>query len=336
MAYELNQHTKHGERINERLYNKRFINDFYIDDTTAAKYHYTSLAGLKGILESRTFFFTDSQFLNDYREKVNINQELDRFWSLNKNEYDLRFYKLLSGIRIKDHEDTGYSYFSEDGNIIRCRYYVFSLSTNGDSLSMWKYYSKGNDYQGYCLSIFDYALGDEWIDLQEENEVVIIAGCVKYELDEKQTIIYETVNHLYNIWQKYEISDRLEKKIIQEFETWLSIKAIFFKDNCFKDENETRYVAIVPIEQLSSLKYEYKGNSHTMYDFRIVNDMLVPYIKIPFHYWNADFCYVINAIRVGPSHTFLQKKKSLEMFIESLDYKLNCCPIIESEIPVRY
>ena len=58
----------------------------------------------------------------------------------------------------------------------------------------------------------------------------------------------------------------------------------FFKDECFKDEDEYRYVAIVPIDKLKDLSYEYKSINYKMYDFRLVNGVFVPYLKIPFSF----------------------------------------------------
>ena len=71
------------------------------------------------------------------REKVNINEELDLFWKRNRRNYDRDFYNLINRIRVTQYEDSGFSYL-DNYSEKPCRYFVLSLSMNGDSLSMWK------------------------------------------------------------------------------------------------------------------------------------------------------------------------------------------------------
>lgn len=133
------------------------------------------------------------------------------------------------------------------------------------------------------------------------------------------------------MWSHY-----ANEKIIKEYTSWISVEALFFKDKCFEDEREIRYVAIVPNSKLKELYYEYKGKKYKMYDFRIVNGMLIPYIKMPFNNWNQKECWAINSIRIGPSGNADQKVAGLKQFIQSLDYELAECDVMKSNIPVRY
>lgn len=323
----------HEIKLRESVIEKRFLSRFDEDNTPSRRYHYTSPEGLMGILKTRTFFFTDSQFLNDFREKININEELDLFWSKNQKNYDKNFVSLIKNVRVTKYEDNGFSYIDSNKENM-CRYFVLSLSMNSDSLTMWKYYSKNGTYNGYCIELFDYALTDEWID--RVTEVAVIASKVEYFTSEKQSIILNIVDRLYKIWRSYELSNELDNKIIKEFTSWISVEALFFKDECFQDEQETRYVAIVPTEKLNSLYYVYKEIEHKMYDFRMVNGVLTPFIKMPFNDWNVDECWAIDSLRIGPSDNSDQKKAGLEQFIKSLDYKLHECKIYKSKIPVRY
>ncbi len=325
--------VNHEKRFQERILKKAFLEPFIYDNTNKKRFHYTSPEGLIGILKTRTFFFTDSQFLNDFREKVNINEELDYYWRYNRREYNREFYNLLSKIRITNYEDDGFSYLDSLSEK-KCRYFVLSLSMDGDNLSMWKYYSKTENYNGYCLELFPYALTDEWID--RTTGAAVIAGMVEYYTEDKQKIIFKTVERLYSIWQSYEHSELLNQKIVKEFSSWMSVKALFFKDECFEDERETRYVAIVPTDELNNIFYEYKGNKYKMYDFRIVNGICIPFIKMPFNDWNQDVCWAIRSIRIGPSGNDEQKEAGLKQFIRSLDYEFDTCDILKSRIPVRY
>lgn len=326
--------VNHEKRVRDRLLNKRFGLSYYHDAEAGGRmFHYTSPSGLIGILQTRTFFFTDSQFLNDYRERVNINESLALFWQNNRRKYDKRFFKILGKIRVEQYEDASFSYM--EGREERpCRYFVWSLSEEPDSLTMWKYYSKNDGYHGYCLGVFNVALTDEWID--RDTGVAVIESRVKYYTYEKQEIIAAAVDRLYSIWQSYEISDLLDEKIRKEFESWLSVESLFFKDECFADEKEIRYVAIAPTERLGKLSYNYDGHSHKMYDFRIVNGVLTPYIKMPFNFWNVDECWAIDYIGIGPCHNSEQKKIGVQQFVASLDYQFAHICIETSKVPVRY
>ncbi len=324
----------HEKEVRERLLYKRFGLTYDHDVGAGGDiYHYTSPSGLVGILQTRTFFFTDCQFLNDYRERVNINEELALFWQNNRRKYDKHFFRILNKIRVDQYEDASFSYM-EGRKEQPCRYFVWSLSETPDSLTMWKYYSKNDGYHGYCLGIFNMALTDEWID--RDTGVAVISSRVKYYPDEKQEIIAAAVDRLYSIWQSYEFSDLLDEKVGREFEAWLSVESLFFKDECFADEQEVRYVAIAPTDRLGRLCYNYDGHNQKMYDFRIVNGVLTPYIKMPFNFWNVDECWAIDYIGIGPCNNPEQKKIGIQQFVASLDYKMANLHIATSAVPVRY
>ena len=96
------------------------------------------------------------------------------------------FSSLLRNIRVEEYEDSGFSYIL-DHSETKCRYFVLSLSTDSDSLSMWKYYAKNNSYDGYCIGLFSIALTDEWID--RVSGVSVISSQVEYRSEDKQLII---------------------------------------------------------------------------------------------------------------------------------------------------
>ena len=80
----IGMNSNHERKVQDRIKLKPFLSSFNYDNTDGPKFHYTSPEGLMGILKTRTFFFTDSQFLNDFREKININEELELFWRRNR------------------------------------------------------------------------------------------------------------------------------------------------------------------------------------------------------------------------------------------------------------
>lgn len=302
-------------------------------------YHYTSPEGLKGILTSSSFYFTDCQYLNDIKERVNINEDIEDFWGSYTKEYDPEFCKLIDKIRVNEFEDAEYAYSESDRddgfpNAIS-RYFVFSTSMRGDSLNMWKYYSKDNAYNGYCIRLKKENLSNEWgigdYDIAfEEGEVI-------YDNVEKVNIIHKAVNILYDYWCRYEISSSIDKKIQKDFKSWLSITSLFFKHASFRDEEEYRYVAICPICKLNDLCYAPRnGNAFKMYNFRIVNGVFTPYIMIPFCDAPNQYNETISKVMISPSANCEQRKLGLVAYIKALNYPLTEDKIEYSSVPLRY
>lgn len=334
-----NKETLHQKRLGKHTMTKIIIKGRHSTSSEAGIfYHYTSPEGLKGILKNRVLYFTDCRFLNDHNERLQINDELDLFWHNNKKNYDANFVKLLKNIKASNYEDSAYSYMESDRSsekeAVLARYFIFSTSVNNDSLNLWKYYAKNNNYDGYCIGLFTIALTDEWID--RNTGVAIESGLVVYSSEKKQTIIYNAVEKLYDAWCKYKVSDDFNQKIIRDFESWVSITSLFFKNKCFEGEEEYRFIAIVPSAKLKSLTFDYSGFTEKMYDFRIVDGVLVPYIKMPFDFWNFEECWPIASIGIGPSMNYEQKKLGLEHFVTSFDYSFPNLNINHSKISLRY
>lgn len=298
-------------------------------------FHYTSPEGLMGILKNREIFFTDAQYLNDYKERLSINDELKRFWEENYNKYDKCFYQLFKGIHVDSYEDNEFPYI--DGSVTdeSYRYFILSASMNKDSLSMWKYYAKNDSYNGYNIDLFIPALVDEWID--RETGVAIEMGLVIYDSNQKQDKIHDFIEKLYEEWCKYKVSDLMNQKMVKEYKAWIAYASLFFKKSCFSAEEEMRFVAVVPKSKLNEISYELEnGTKKKMYDFRISNGVFIPFIRIPLFGWNLGESWGSSRIGVGPCLNFDLKKEGILRLVESLDYRFNKICVVQSEIPLRY
>lgn len=331
-------------RIDEDLLHKKNLGRHTLTDIIVSKYsattswagtfyHYTSPEGLLGILRNKHIFFTDCQFLNDYQERLEINNELDCFWSQNRRNYDKEFCQLLSHIRISEYEDTDFTYIDGE-EMDSCRYFVMSASKSKDSLNMWKYYAKNGTYNGYNVGLFVPALVDEWID--RETGVAIESGDVIYSSAEKQNKILNEVEKVYEIWCKYKRTEKLDLKVSSDFKAWISYASIFFKNECFASEEEFRFVAIAPKNKLNMLFYVDGQRNVKMYDFRIVNGVAVPYLKMPFCCYNVEECWVIDGIGIAPSQHYDQMVNGLVQLTKSLEYTLPNFKVRKSAIPLRY
>jgi hypothetical protein len=333
--YRIDKNALHMKNLGQHTLTESVIDSQSITTSWMGTfYHYTSPEGLSGILKNRHIYFTDCQFLNDFQERIQINDELSYFWSTNRNDYDRDFYNLLCSVRIDAYEDDDFSYTERSDVAVTCRYFVLSTSYEKDSLSLWKYYAKNGSYNGYNVGLYTSALVDIWID--RDVGVAIEDGHVLYTRKEKQNKVHDAVEELYAEWCKYKRSENLDNKIRREFKAWISFASIFFKSESYSSEKEYRFVAIAPKDKLMNLSYEYRGQSVLIYDFRIVNGVMTPYIKIPFCSWNIDECWAISNIGIGPSLHSDQMKIGIQQMIQSLDYKLCNYTIDKSNIPLRY
>ena len=173
----LNIELLHKESISKTILSEGLIDKYKITNGYATStYHYTSPECLMRILKNRNVYFTDCQFLNDYKERLNINDELEYFWNSKNSNYDKGFRKLLENIYIDVFEDDDFCYIDGEEEQKMNRYFVMSASMQKDSLGMWKYYSKNGSYNGYCISLFISALDDEWID--RDTDVAVEIGLV--------------------------------------------------------------------------------------------------------------------------------------------------------------
>lgn len=325
----------HKKKITQKVLNQKVIySNTEMCEGTIGAYHYTSPEGLMGILKNREIFFTDAQFLNDYNERFDINHELDFFWQQHAKEYEDQFCSLIRNVKIDSFEDSYGEYMNNNSQVIS-RYFVLSASGDGDSLSMWKYYAKNGTYNGYNVSLFIPALVDEWID--EETGVAVRIGKVIYKSSEKQEKVKKIVDKLYETWCLYELSEELNVKICKEYKAWIAYASLFFKRSCFEAENEMRFVAVAPKEELNELFYEKLDETKVkMYDFRNVNGVITPYIKMPLFGWSDSPSWVIDRIGVGPCLDFEQKRQGILQFVDSLEYEFEDLEIEKSQIPVRY
>lgn len=334
--YRINRDVLHKKKIKEKMLQDTLLSKWQITTGYATSvFHYTSVEGLMGILQNREIFFTDAQFLNDYTERFDINNDLKRFWDWNYRDYDKEFYILIKNININSYEDNQNKIFGGDVTDEKNRYFILSASMNQDSLSMWKYYAKNGQYNGYNIDLFIPALLDEWID--EETGVVVEDGLVIYDIMEKQAKIRCMVEKLYEFWCTYEKSETINNKIINEYRAWISYASLFFKNEYFASEQEMRFVAIVPKNRLNNLHYEKKdGTKVKMYDFRNINGVIIPYIKMPLFGWNVSENLITSSIRVGPCMDFEQRKCGILQFVDSLEYRFHEIRVKKSEIPLRY
>lgn len=200
-------------------------------------YHYSSGQGLFGIMNSDELHCSNVNFLNDSSEKSYFSELLD---SICKNDEKCKIIceALYSDSFIRSYIDPTDSF-------------IASFSKNGDSLSMWNYYARGN---GYNIGVDI----DKVIEENEDNNINIYKMELIYD-QRKQIDITHTfiLRHEENAKKYHEIEKILETSNEEEEyhrlgaeQTWLVedfCEGIYdlmiqFKHQAYEREEEVRLI----------------------------------------------------------------------------------------------
>lgn len=251
-------------------------------------WHYTSSEALKGILTNKNIWFSDRRFLNDPMECSYLYQLLNENENLFRN-YNKNFRALLK--KIINNFITMECYVG--GNIVIPQFtcYLASFSCSKDNLELWNYYTKSQKLTGYAIS-FNV---EDFIKLLKDKYDCIY-GKVIYNKDEQIQIVKEMLD-AYN--RDYELKHGnspyiVEENYLCELAYILEFYNIFFKQEAYYNEQEYRFV----IYENQAIK-----NNYINKEFRICNDIFIPYVKI-----NLPR-NIIKEIMISPSinKTLLQK-----------------------------
>ncbi|HBP62740.1 MAG TPA: hypothetical protein DD730_00350 [Desulfosporosinus sp.] len=308
------------------IYNKLSVysgEPFLIDKVEPQKnvYHYTGVQGLKGILETRKVFATESEFLNDSSEIKYIRDVIREVIEENSEEYKTEF---IEGVK---------RFNTEKYRLLeKVNFFILSLSEDKDSLILWSNYSKSDGYNiGINPDDLISILQSEIDPIQRsegfpDNEYLKIHhGKVIYNRNIQKDIIRKELRALYKIWDE---SGKLAGEIdlcLGYFVFRMTTYSAFFKDAGFQDEGEYR-VAVSTRQYFKSSK---SGG------FREINGCLVPYFKIPLSSSTVENVNPIKTITIGPNKRNLDiALLGLKVFKNDVGY--HEVTIEQSTIPQRY
>lgn len=306
-------------------------------------FHYTSILGLKSILENSTLRFTNIGYLNDKDEIKAGLTTLAKLIDSPEGEF-MKIEKSLRNI--------------EDQTFVCC----FSLDQ--DSLPMWNYYTKEINNQGYNIEFNDKLLVES---ILKENECLdgceLSFGVVEYCQDDKSEYSEAFSNELISNFQlatmklfysaaKIYSNEALElKKWENEINKMSRDKKdidipvykfdgdeckfkkdtsgnylCFIKRDCFAPEKELRIVVTVPKSKLKELK------DKEIYKYRISNGILIPYLELKFSH-NA-----IKSLTISPTTQIDLAEQSLQDFLKYCEFNVEDYSkfIHKSNIPVRF
>jgi len=207
-------------------------------------YHYSSQQGLLGILETREFWATKIQFMNDAEEFRHAIALAKAILERRQNELG-RIDAIDCAIQhlpITETTDIFLACFSEVG----------------DLLSQWR---------GYCPEGIGFSIG---FDYQELEAVAIaqecfIGRCI-YDMDTKNNLLEEIIDHFLGRASSQPVDS--DGPIFQEFLMNFWVVAPLLKDPSFQEENEWRIISFP-----KSLKDALVG-------LRAGKSTLIPYFRL--------------------------------------------------------
>jgi hypothetical protein len=206
-------------------------------------YHYTSPAGLLGIVESRSFWLTDCAYLNDSSELTHADSVLVKVVDEKTQEGLTPVAEAYLGA-IKRRLEEGVFLTSLTG----------SFSENGDLLSQWRAYCPVNG--GYSIGF-------------RSNFIETTIGGFSYTL---RSCIYESGTQEQLIRKHLDLAllQDSEDHVFQNFELFYRFLRPRMKHDSFSEEREWRLLSVDPLETIQGLR------------FRPGASFLIPYVPITF------------------------------------------------------
>ena len=278
----------------------------FFDDKTPPPelYQYTSVDGLRGMVQGKTIWATNINYLNDTEEYRHgerlINERLKRRRKSRKNPASKHFFELLEGTS---------KWFSDDD------VFVASLSERGDLLSQWRGYTPNG--AGYCMGFASGALEK----IAWNNARLQLLRC-RYDREDQiasvDKLIDDTLRQWSESWKPHgEQGSFVNLGLIYAFNIYRLFLAGAMKHPTFSEEKEWRLLGV--------------QRGHDQIKFRPGRSFLVPYIELD---WKGPGDRSpLSSVRLGPCPHPVLARKSLQKFLEvsGADH----VSVEETEIPFR-
>jgi DUF2971 family protein len=234
----------------------------------ARVYHYTSPAGLIGIVTTRTLWATHIRFLND-------TAELDHALTALRASIDAR----LNNPHFRPHFSAPELELLEAMLGVvgagRGSLYVAALTLDCDDLSQWR---------AYCPPAGGYAFGipSGHLRVIAASQGYYLAPCV-YDHETQQAIINELVDQNVILYRRRtsagDDARKVHNDIVQAF-GWESTRYLaMLKHRAFKDEEEWRLVS--PLVNIGDSRISYRPGRATIIPYVKCSFLAQPYTSCP-------------------------------------------------------
>lgn len=260
-------------------------------------YHYTTQAGLLGILTSKSIWASEIRFLNDATE---FQAALDAVGS----ELSAR----ISDLDSAEARARGEAIFREFTVLEESSVFVLSLTEEGDDLSQWRAY--GGQHSGYALG-FDI---EKLCTLAAEHDFEL-HPCL-YEPSEHGLLAAAIVDSAL-AWLSE--GDRMTRRRRREFRRTMFKAAPFLKHYKFSDESEWRLVSTSHL--VTSAEIGFRSGPST----------LIPHYSIPL--FAKDGSSPLTSITIGPTPHMDLASHSTYALLRARGFK--DAFVHKSQIPLR-
>ena len=225
-------------------------------------YHYSSPQGALGIMQNKSFWFTDCEFMNDPAELAYCYELYDRAWVEVCREFGVPETQIEREItRFANPYECRAEISDALGIDIPARYYALSTCSNGDDAAMWANYAIKGGRAGYALALDGESLTQALEQLASEAPgfgfyVEVIYGQVQYIEGKQLENIKSAIKvHLERLAEAADSSDELDRILCSEIARtdhwgWFGDVAPFIKRPEFAYEQEYRFV--LKVTQLES------------------------------------------------------------------------------------
>ena len=288
---ESNKFSKLANRVVQEI-----SPDMYCD----SYFHYTSAAGLQGIIESNSLYFADSLFVNDESERrwgIEVLEEVVGGLKTTMSERPKHFLEDMVRAQLEVSEDF--------------RSVIFCMSLEGNLLNQWRDY--GKDVVPYCIEFDAEGL---WREQDANFSPALIE--MEYDHNTQKVLVGELLNRIFAIMEP--LWDTMPDDAIYR----MAVRASFqigilleqFKHPAFSAEKEVR---------LQEAHYS------------IVSDGVLPHFRpsslglVPYYVWSPKNKLKIKSVTVGPSPHSDASAEALKQFLRhhniDADTKISGIPI---------
>lgn len=282
-------------------------------------YHYTTSDVLLKIVEKKQLRFTNRLYLNDCSEGQYVLdlciKRINDIWSPNCKFPKSDFVQCLERLK-------------ENLNLQQFQFYQVSLSTDGDNLTMWNCYSKGD---GINIQFSKSSLLDS-LKNHLHNTVVgsiaLLHGLVIYDEDKQIEILRDLLS---DFSETGEILDEWGL-----FTSWAVLNiGTFFKHKGFRDEREYRiaynlFCNLNDPTKCFSLFSDNDFNKPYSFDVYQKEGMMVPFVDVDV---SSDS---FQAITLSPRIATEYYADGLKLMLHKHGPWKNNISIQKSSIPIRF
>lgn len=291
-------------------------------------YHYTSEGALDSILfKERKLWASEYSCVNDKSEgtvaQSVFERVCNRLWESNRIQETL--YQCIA--KLKSSERMMFAFEDKLGYHVavkQYRSYIVCFSADGDSLNMWRYYTKESGVGGYNIGFSPNAMKECFQEKLTSYGVTCLFRNVIYDSAEQEAEVERFILWLNSCFKDNPEDREIAKNLMEDR---LAKWKLFFKDSRFSSESEVRLVVMVP-EPLTLEKNGRKTEPYPIYK-RDVHGFCVPYIKIPISHES------VTSVMIGPVQEHAKIKQTAMMRkLRAKEYRSTLVGI--SDLPIRY